>query len=89
MIFGEGGSFEHNFYVVRMNLGGPSETTYNRSRTAFITKSGVLKSLSLLQLKLLTKSNSNLSKALLSNDILTKFPCSYSNDGTAIKAAVE
>ena len=60
MFFGQGGSFEHNFYVVRMNLGGPSETTYNKSRTAFITKSGVLKSVSLFQLKLLTKNNSNL-----------------------------
>ena len=60
MFFGQGGSFEHNFYVVRMNLGGPSETTYNKSRTAFITKSGVLKSVSLFKLKLLTKNNSNL-----------------------------
>ena len=42
-------------------------------------------------MKLLTKNTSNLAKALflLSNDILTVFPCSYSNGGTAIKAAVE
>ena len=89
MFFGQGASFEHNFYDVRMNLGGPSETTCNKNRTAFTTKSEVLKSLSLLQLKLLTKNTSNFAKALLSNDILTVFSCSYRNDGTAIKAAVE
>ena len=73
MLFGQGGSFEHNFYVVRMNLGGPSETTYNKSRTAFITKSGVLKSVSLFQLKLLTKNNSNLSKAYYRTTFLLSF----------------
>ena len=89
MFFGQDGSFEHNVYDVRVNLGGPSETTCNKNRTALTTKSGVLKSLSLLQLKLLTKNTSNLAKALLPNDNLTVFPCWYSNDGTAIKAAVE
>ena len=89
MFFGQGGSFEHNFHDVRMNLGWPSETKCNKSRTAFTTKSGVPKSLTHLQLKLLTENTSNLAKALLSNDILTVFPYSYRNDGTAIKAAVE
>ena len=30
-----------------------------------------------------------MAKVLLSNDIPTVFPCSYSNDSTAVKAAVE
>ena len=29
IFFGDVGSFEHNFYDVRMNLGGPSERTCN------------------------------------------------------------
>lgn len=89
MFFGQGGGFEHNFNDIRMNLGGPSETTCSKNRTAFTTKSGVLKSLSLLQLKLLKKDTSTSANPLLSNNLTTVFPCSYSNDGTALKAAVE
>ena len=70
-----------------MALRGHSETTCNKNRTAFTTKSVVFKSLSLLQLKLLTRNTSNLAKALY--DFLTLFPCSHSNDGATIKAAVE
>ena len=31
MFFGQGGSFEHTFYEVWMNLGGPSETTCKKT----------------------------------------------------------
>ena len=34
MFFGQGGSFEHTFYEVWMNLGGPSDTTCNKNRIA-------------------------------------------------------
>ena len=45
------------FYMVVLK--GHSETTCNKNRTAFTTKSIVFKSLSLLQLKLLMKNTSN------------------------------
>ena len=72
-----------------MNLGGQSESLCLRQNTAFICKSGMLSSLSLLQLMVSSHDPDEGPKPLISNSKLTVFACCYSSNRTAFKASVE
>ena len=78
-----------NFYKICMNLGGPSESLCLSQNTAFTCKSGILKSLSLLQLMVSSHDPDEGPKPLISNSKLIVFACCYSNDRTTLKASVE
>ena len=78
-----------NFYKICMNLGGPSESLCLSQNTAFTCKSGILKSLSLLQLMVSSHDPDEGPKPLISNSKLIVFACCYSNDGMVLKASVE
>ena len=78
-----------DFNKIHMNLEGPSESLCLRQNTAFTCKSGILKSLSLLQLMVSSHDPDEGPKPLISNSMLIVFACCYSNDGTALKASVE
>ena len=93
MFYGQGKGFSNsrNMKDVKMNLGGPSLKVCEKQGSAFTTDSGVLKSLSGIHMKL-TNSGSALNDAvtpLLDTDKVVVYPCSYSNDGTALKPAIE
>ena len=77
-----------DFDKIRMNLGGPSESLCLRQNTAFTCKSGILKSLSLLQSMVSCHDSDEGKKPLISNSKLIVFACCYSNDGMAFKASV-
>ena len=71
-----------------MNFGGPLESVCLKINIGIVTQSGMLKCLGLLQLNILHNDNHNHNH----NDKLEKlvvYPCCYSNDGTALKSAVE
>ena len=91
MFYGQGRMNDGNrdFNKIHMNLGGSSESLCLRQNTTFTCKSGILKSLSLLQLMVLSHDLNEGSKPLISNSKLIVFACCYSNDGTALKASVE
>ena len=78
-----------DFNKIRMNLGGTSESLCLRQNTAFTCKSGILKSLSLLQLMVSSHDPDEGPKPLISNSKLIVFACCYSNDRTTLKASVE
>ena len=78
-----------DFNKIHMNLGGPSESPCLRQNTAFTCKSGILKSLSLLQLMVSSHDSDEGPKPLISNSKLIVFACCYSNDGTALKVSIE
>ena len=78
-----------DFNKIRMNIGGPSESLCLWKNTASTCKSGILKSLSLLQLMVSSHDPDEGAKPLISNSKLIDFTCCYSNDGTALKASVE
>ena len=91
MIYGQGRMNDGNrdFKKIRMNLGGPSESICVRQNTAFTCKSGILKSLSSLQLMVFSHDPDEGPKPLISNFKPIVFACCYSNDGTALKVSVE
>ena len=69
MIYGQGRMNDGNrdFNEIRMNLGGPSESICLRQNTAFTCKSGILKSLSSLQLMVFSHDPDEGPKPLISN----------------------
>ena len=75
-----------DFNKIRMNLGGPLESLCLRQNTC---KSGILKSLNLLQLMVLSHDPDQGPKPLISKSKLIVFACCYNNDRTALKASVE
>ena len=70
------------------NFGGPSRPTRTKKKSGYTTKSGVVKELSLCQLKLSTSSKSDAS-FLVCNKTVKVIPCVLSNDGNALKPAIE
>ena len=64
-----------DFDKIRMNLGGPSESLCLRQNTAFTCKSGILKSLSLLQSMVLSHDLDEGPKPLMSNCKLIVLAC--------------
>ena len=72
-----------------MNLGGSSESLCLAKNSAFTCKSGISKSLSLLQLMVSSHDYDEGPKPLISNSKHIVFAFCYSNDGTALKASVE
>ena len=93
MAYGQGKGFwnKKNLKDIKMNLGGPSESTCESRKGRFTTKSGIIKFLSLLQFKLMIspKSKNDSPEPIVSKENLLIYPCVYSNDGTALKPAVE
>lgn len=91
MFYGQGRmpNASRDFNTLRMNLGGPSESLCLKENAAFTTKSGVIKSLNQIHLVTLCEESTEKPEPLVSNDKLLVFPCTYSNDGTALKPAVE
>ena len=91
MLYGQGRMNDGNrdFNKIRMNLGGPSDSLCLRRNTALTCKSGILKSLSLLQLMVSSHDPDEGPKPLISNSKLIVFACCYSKDGTTLKASVE
>ena len=91
MFYGQGSMNDGNrgFDKISMNLGGPLESLCVKQNTAFTCRSGVLKSLCLLQLMVLSNDPDEGPKPLISDSKLIVFACCYSNDGTALKASVE
>ena len=72
----------------RMNFGGPSRPTRRKKESGYTTKSGVIKELSLCQLKLCSNGKSE-GSFLVSNPTVQVIPCVLSNDGNALKPAIE
>ena len=74
-----------------MNFGGPLESVCLKINIGIVTQSGVLKYLGLLQLNILHNDNHNhnYNDNLIKDEKLVVYPCCYSNDGTALKSAVE
>ncbi len=72
----------------RMNFGGPSETVCNKHQAGYITKSRVIKPLSLAHLKLCDRSDAPI-HSLVRSDVVNVFPCVLSNDGNALKPSLE
>ena len=72
-----------------MNLGGPSLRTCQKRNTDFTTKSGIIKHLSMINLKLMVNETMNSVMPLIDTSDLKIVPCAYSTDGTALKPAVE
>lgn len=91
MAFGQGKGFwkEQSIKDIKMNLGGPSESTCESRKARFTTKSGVIKCLNLIQYKLMISSVEDPPKPIVNNENLLIYPCVYSNDGTGLKPAVE
>ena len=91
MFYGQGRMNDGNqdFNKIGINLGGPSESLCLKHNTAFTCKSGILKSLSLLQLMVSSHDPDEGLKPLISNSKLIVFACCHSSDGTARKASVE
>lgn len=91
MLYGTKSSKNTGAQTLKMNLGGPSLSTCLRQGTAYTTKSGVLKSLSSIQLGLMNQeaTEGGKVKPIIDNERVAVFPCCYSNDGTALKPAVE
>ena len=91
MLYGQRASSDtgsKNMKSLKMNLGGPSISTCLKQGTEFTTKSGVLKDLCLIQFKLMNGEENEV-VPIVNNEIVTVYPCCYSNDGTALKPAVE
>ena len=78
-----------DFTKININLAGPSESLCLRQNTAFTCKSGIFKSLGLLQLMVSSHDPDEGPKPLISNSKLIVFACCYSNDETALKESVE
>ena len=72
-----------------MNLGGSSESLCLAQNSAFTCKSGISKSLSLLQLMVSSHDPDEGPKPLISNSKHIVFAFCYRNDGTALQASVE
>ena len=72
-----------------MNLGGPSLRTCLERNTDFTTKSGIIKHLSMINLKLMLNKTMNSVMPLIDTSDLKTVPCAYSTDRTALKLAVE
>ena len=91
MCYGQGSGFwdKQNVGKSKMNLGVPSESSCESRRTPFTTKLGIIKCLSLLQYKLMNCGSNDSPEPITNNKIRFVYPCVYSNDGTALKPAVE
>ena len=72
----------------QLNLGGPSEDTILQRQSEYTTKLGVLKDLSLAQLKLGTKQGSSIPKPLVDNEKLLLIGSSLACDGTPLKPSI-
>ena len=72
----------------QLNLGGPSEDTILQRQLGYTTKLGILKDLSLAQLKLDTKQGSSISKPLVDNEELLLIGSSLACDGTPLKPSI-
>ena len=60
-----------------------------KNKSAFTTKSGVLKCFSLVHYRLSAKMGPDSTRPLSENTTVVVYPCVYSNDGTALKVIVE
>ena len=91
MRYGQDSGFwdKENVGKNKMNLGGPSKSSCESRKTPFTTKSGIIKCLSLLRYKLMNCGSDDSPDPIINNKNLLVYPCVYSNDGTALKPAVE
>ena len=91
MFYKQGKSFrsKEDLANVKMNLRGPSLRTFQKSNTDFTTKSGIIKYLSMINLKLMVNETMNSVVPLIDTSDLKIVPCAHSTDGTALKPAVE
>ena len=90
MRYGEGSGFwdKQNVGKSKINLGGASESSCESRKTPFTTKSELIKYLSLLQYKLMNCGSDDSSEPIVNNKNLLVYPYVYSNDRTALMAAV-
>ena len=72
----------------KINLGGASESSCESRKTPFTTKSELIKYLSLLQYKLMNCGSDDSPEPIVNNKNLLVYPYVYSNDRTALMAAV-
>ena len=74
-----------------MSQGGPSQSSCESRKTPFITKSRIIKYLSLLQYKLMNCDSNDSPEPVINNKNLLVFvyPCVDSNDGPALEPVVE
>ena len=77
-----------NLFNSIINLGGPLEPTRAKKQAGYSTSSGVIKLLSLCQLKLSTYQR-DVSTFFIYNDLVGVVPSVLSNDGNALKPAIE
>ena len=82
---GKGFRSKEDLANVKMNLGG----TCQKRNTDFTTKSGIIKRLSIINLKLMVNETMNSVMPLTDTSDLKIVPCAYSTDRTALKPAVE
>ena len=69
-----------NLFESEINLGGPSEPTRPKKQAGYCTSSGVIKPLSLCQLKLSTYQR-DVSTFFIHNNLFGVVPSVLSNDG--------
>ena len=90
MRYGEGSGFwdKQNVGKSKINLGGASESSCESRKTPFTTKSELIKYLSLLQYKLMNCGSDDSPEPIVNNKNLLVYPYVYSNNRTALMAAV-
>ena len=86
---GKGFRSSEDLSNVKMNLLGPSLRICQKSNTDFTTKSGTIKHLSMINLKLMVNETINSVMPLIDTSDLKVVPSAYSTSGTALKPAVE
>lgn len=84
MNLGEGRN-SHHHNDKKLNLGGPSDKVRAKLQSGHTPDSGVIKSLSLANIKLMESD----ATPITDNDKLLVIPCAVGNDGTALKPAIE
>ena len=91
MFYKQGNGFrsKENVANFKMNLGGPSWRTCEKRITDFTTKFGIIKHLSMINLKWMVNETMNSVIPLTDTSDLKIVPCAYSTDGNALKSAVE
>ncbi len=84
---GKGGEKDAEMLSGQLNLGGPSRPTMMKSKSGYITSSGIVKEW-LQSLLVLSKDPDTQCTPLLDNDSLSVFPACLQNDGTPLKASI-